>query len=125
MDVINEKGVIYVVSRVQSADVDTKGLWIPIGVRPFYYDKVLWIDTLKFAFGSYDEPGGLDAMIEVSTGGVAASKLEANGRVSINKLIQMYKEKLVRYRANSGEQVVENFKQKFTIQAWQIKLWAL
>ena len=125
MDVINETGVIYVVSRVQSADVDTKGLWIPIGVRPFYYDKVLWIDTLKFAFGSYDEPGGLDAMIEVSTGGVAASKLEANGRVSINKLIQMYKEKLVRHRANSGEQVVENFKQRFTIQVWQIKLWAL
>lgn len=125
MDIIDEKGVLYIASLTQSVEEGTKGLWIPIGIRPFYYNKVLWIDTLKFVFGSYDNPGGLDAMIEVSCGGVAASKLEVNGKVSIDKLIQTYKEKLVRYRATCGEQVVENFKSKFTIQLWQTKLWAL
>lgn len=125
MDVIDENGVLYVTSWTKSVDSDTRGRMLPIGVRPFYYDKVLWIDTLKFVFGSYDNPGGLDAMIEVSCGGVAASKLQVNGRVSIDKLIQKYKEKLVRHRATCGEQVVENFKSKFTIQLWQTKLWAL
>lgn len=126
MDIIDEKGVIYVVSREKSAHVDTKGLWVPVGNRPFYYTKVVWLDSLKFAFGCWDKPDGkLEAMIEVSCGGVAASKFDVNGRVSIDKLIQAYKENLVRHRATCGEQVVENFKSKFTIQLWQINLWAL
>jgi len=128
MDVINEKGVIYVVSRMQSANVDTKGLWVPIGLRPLYYTKVVWIDSLKFVFGCWDSDGDkIEAMVEVSTGGVAVSQEDmiGRGRITVETLIKKYQEKLVSHRASCGEQVVENFKNRFTIQLWQIKLWAL
>ena len=129
MDVIEEKGVIYVVSREQSANVDTKGLWVPIGLRPLYYSKVVWIDSLKFVFGCWDSgKDKIEVMVEVSTGGVAASQDDftgQRGKITVERLIKKYQEKLVRHRAACGEQVVENFKQRFTIQLWQINFWAL
>ena len=126
MDVVNENGILYVTLWIKSEDSDTQGRMLPIGTRPFYYNKVLWIDTLKFVFGSYEKPGGLEAMIEVSTGGVAASNQELNGkRVSVDALIQKYYEKLAKHKAKCVEQIVEPFKINFTIQLWQTKLWAL
>ena len=125
MDVVNEKGILYSVS-IRKGYGDLEGFWVPINLRPFYYDKVIWIDTLKFAIGSWDkESKRIEAMVEFSTKATAVSNVEINGTPTIDKLVTKYREKLARHGAGCGEQVVENYKSKFTIQLWQTNLWAL
>lgn len=125
MDVVKEKGILYGVSTIRGYG-DLDGFWIPIGLRPFYYNKVIWIDTLKFAIGNWDkESKRIGAMVEFSTKATAVSSAEINGTPTIDKLVAKYKEKLARHEARCGEQVVEDYNSKYTIQLWQTNLWAL
>ena len=125
MDVIEERGVVYRSLLFKSYREDVSAVWVPQGVQPFYYSKVVWIDSLKFVFGSDESADKITMMVEASTGGIAANALELRGKKTIEKFIAKYKEKLVNHKVSSGAQVVENFKNTFTIQLWQTKLWAL
>ena len=125
MDVIEERGVIYRPLLLKSCREDVSAVWVPQGVQPFYYSKVVWIDSLKFVFGSEESADKITMMVEASTGGIAANALELTGKKTIEKFIAKYKEKLASHKVSSGAQVVENFKNTFTIQLWQTKLWAL
>lgn len=125
MDIINEEGVLYtrpVVKHYELGGLLVQGSY----VTPFYYNKVAWIGTLKFVFGNWVSPSsGIEAMVEVTTQATAVNRGEISGKVTIEKLVQKYEEKLVSHNAKCGEQVVENYNSKFTIQLWQIKLWVL
>jgi len=121
MDVINEKGELYSTSYTKSTEVETEGLWLPVGVRKFCYSKVVWIDSLKFAFGRWDAPGKITDMVEVSTGAIAVNAEEA-GSNEVSEMLKKYQQKLSACSIASGEELVKIFNSKF-IQAWQINLW--
>lgn len=87
-------------------------------VHQFSYTHEYWFGGRKFLLGKLNNV----LMIEVSTGASCVTTYDINGKISIEKIISAFKNKLSKVNLTIDELIFNYKKRQLNLDAWEINL---